>query len=434
MTTPAVLRWAATITEQDGRSGSRFAREITEARAVRLDGTKGPRPIVITYYAADADHTCGEVSIEELHGLTGERSTLIKRRRVDKPANSSSQNELERLHPKGQGLSLQARLHWPDLDCVLQAEDIRAGEALPLFGLQIMVIGPEDEVTRNWLRRRKLPGATLDLPLRDGAVAAAAAGTAEDYHGQMEEEEPLSFFLGGGLRHTPHPHLRSSLDERDGCIAARNVRQVAWPALRDQPAVRPLKVPPTAAEARRLDRAMRYGDTRVIFRARDATPVSASRPQQRQRHPSFFLLSLFAADETLQVHEVHQDGRSGMGEFCRPDSKSGGERSLLLKRCRAPKSVERYLAGGRTAGDDNGVGDQTGGSDYVGLSDLRCGGVVCVMGRLMRIVCCEPSSRTLLEEGGLADELLGGKGPRTEGEAQAEVLWRPGVDLEPWQL
>ena len=89
---------------------------------------------------------------------------------------------------------------------------------------------------------------------------------------------------------------------------------------------------------------------------------------------------------------------------------------MLLKRCRAP--ITRAKGGGGGGGS----------SAYVELADLKCGAggaedeeevIVTIIGLPMRIVCCEPSSRRLLIEGGVASAF--GLG----------APW-PGDDVEPW--
>jgi hypothetical protein len=63
----------------------------------------------------------------------------------------------------------------------------------------------------------------------------------------------------------------------------------------------------------------------------------------------------------------------------------------------------------------------------LGLADVHCGATLSVAGTALRITACEPSSRKLLTEGGLAAEL--GLPTRTP-----EGAGWPGSDEEPWAL
>ena len=137
-------------------------------RPARLDGGRGARSLRLLSYAPDEEHPTATVSIDEIHP-DGTASTLISRRRLDRPREAAERNELARLHPRGQGLDLHARMHWPALECVLTAEDIRVGQPLPLFHLPIRVDGAADERTRAWLEQHQLPGADLTRTYRVGA-------------------------------------------------------------------------------------------------------------------------------------------------------------------------------------------------------------------------------------------------------------------------
>lgn len=213
MADPVPLRFRATLAENvappdpwlrnKGKPKSLAADEI-----VRKDGARGPRALTLIYFDPDEDHPTGELSIEELHP-DGRRSTMMKRRRVDRPDIAAAENELFRLAPKGQGSSLHERLNWPAIECVLKPEDLaRVAEPLPLFGLRIQVVSAEDEHTRAWMQSKKLPGGKVPLPRaavtaaatsKLGAIAAAATGGASSssLHSVPVVDENLSFFLGG---------------------------------------------------------------------------------------------------------------------------------------------------------------------------------------------------------------------------------------------
>ena len=436
------------------RGGPRL---LAEERVVRKDGAIGPRTLVITWYPPDEESPTAEVSLHEIHH-DGRLSLLMKKRRVDNP--KSSQGEIHRIAPNGQGLSLHSRMHWPKIDCVLKAEDIVPGEKLPLFGLPIKVLSAEDATTRKWLKARGLPGSDLPLPPPNGGGGGGGGGGAtatSDAAAVSSEaprvEETLSFFLGGPRPHAARrpsggfdaPTLNPEMDET---ARIRHNNLTPMPALRERPAVHGKEAPPLPSEVEAYELSRRYGNTRVLFKARlAAEPVPPPPPQEDAPPPPppppplarAFLLEFYVADGTLAVSELHV-GSAG-SQFSRrhgPVVGHGGElgveKTPFLRRGRQPKDLSTYLRGvgfghAPPIGGGGGYGRGGDAAAYVSLSDLRCGGEVCVAGTHMRIVCCEPSSRALLVGKGLARELgLGGGG----GGGPGGRAMFPGEDEEAW--
>ena len=205
--------------------------QMAAGRPPRRDGgCEQRRALIITHHPADEDHPTSELSIEELHP-DGSTSTLVKRRRVDKPEAAATQNEIFRLHPKGQGGDLMARLHWPATPCVLEPADVLVGQPLRLFGLDMRIDGPADEATRAWLDARGLHGGAAVVP------PAPPAGVAST-DAALADEEPLAFFLGGPR---PDRHAVQPLAEHDDAslLTLQRQRAAAWPSLRGAPAARP---------------------------------------------------------------------------------------------------------------------------------------------------------------------------------------------------
>lgn len=421
---------------------------VAEDRVVRSDGATGSRRVIIHWFPPDEEHTTAEVSLTELHPA-GKRSSLMKRRRVDRP--STNHGQVQRFKPLGQGLSLQDRLHWPPLDCVLQGEDILVGQLLPLFGYPLRVLGPEDEPTRRWLEARALPGADLKLPPSDIATTYAASGEAASVAAAPPRvEETLSFFLGG-----PRPHAASRPTrgrdapmlnpEADETARIRHNQLTPMPSLRERPAVQGKDAPPLPSEVEAYERSRRYGNTRVLFKAREAQRTRRGETAEGGRRAMLpppaarsFLLEFYVADDTLAVSELHV-GSAG-SQFARrhgavvgSGGETGFERTPFLRRGRQPKDLSAYLSGvgyGHAPPIGGGGGYGRGGEEaaYVGLQDLRCGAEVSVAGTRMRIVCCEPSSRALLVGKGLAMELGVGFG---SGAGPGQAMF-PGEDEESW--
>ena len=377
-------------------------------RPHRLDGGIGPRAIIISMFSADEDHHTSEVAIEE-RLASGKLVTMLKRRRVDRPSIARSENELVRLKPNGQGVDLMARLHWPKHDAVLGPKDIQVGETLPIFGLEIHVDGPADEVTRMWLESEKLPGANMKpsiaAPWQLSAIKPPAS--------PPTEAEPLPFFLGG-----PRPFQNASrgtpiMAEDDDCLVGRNAKLSAWPSLRGRPYQREQAMVPLPSQVAKFERVNAYGQQRVLFKAMVSPDGSTAAA------PRSLLLSFFLADDTLQIVEYHSHEPGGSQFVRHANSDDGLERTTLLRRCRAPINRGRVSP---SAGPRRSALVADGGGQYVELGDLCCGEALVIVGLKMRIVSCEPSSRRLLVEGGVAKRF----GLRPSGGA-----W-PGQDLEPW--
>ena len=440
-------------------------RQSAECCVVRNDGAVGPRSLILSFHFADEDHATAEVDIVEVLA-DGRRVTFLKRRRVDRP---TEENELARIAPNGQGISLQQRMHWPAVDCLLRPADIVVGATLPLFGYgnRLQILAPEDERTRNYLKRHKLPGS--DVPVfssrsasdetavsadaaadaASDAASDAAASAAASAAAAPRVEPTLSFFLGGPRPNAAAPSrgaLQPTLTADEDFVARmRHVKVAAWPPLREHAAVSGQRAPPLSSELMRTERARRYGETRVVFKARSDHYASG---------PRTFLLFYYVADDTLQVVELHRgNAGSQFGRRHAANALSSGEeegahceRTTLLRRCRAPSDLTRYLdgvsAGLSSGGNSMGAASTPhAGDGYVGLGDLRCGAELSVAGTRMRVTCCEPSSRALLIGKGLATELADALGLDLQLPGQRDESgggddhddW-PGRDLEPFSL
>ena len=389
----------------------------------RLDGGCGARALRLLSYAPDEDHPTATVSIDEVHP-NGSTSTLISRRRVDRPEAAAAHNELARLHPRGQGDALYARMHWPALpDCVLTADHIRVGQPLPLFNLPLRVEGAADERTRAWLEQRQLPGGEAVVP----PAPPPAVPSPPDADGTAEEELP--FYLGGPRPQRDAVERRLAEDDPASSLSLHRARAAAWPSLRGQPASKgvasggksgALLLP---SELSRLDKAMRYGqNTRLVFLARAGGsgaalpdgPASAAQLAEILG-PRLLLLSFYVSDEALQITEIHPCGAAT--GFGRRQGSGSHETTTLLKRCRAPKTATKPSPRG-------------GGSSFVELEDIYCGSALKVAGTLLRITCCEPSTRRRLTDGGLAAEL--GLPERVPLSTDAPAAAAAGLEAESW--
>lgn len=368
---PEPLKFSASLYEKAGRPH-------------RRDGGCGlRRALLLSHYAPDDKSPTCELLIEEI-APDGRVSTLLKRRRVDRPDQAASKNEVERLHPKGQPGGLYARLHWPALNCVLQAEDLVVGAALKLFNLDIRIEGAADENTRAWLEERGLPGSVAVVPPAPPPAAQSTFGqpiTEELIAASAGEEAPLAFFLGG-----PRPQKPPrDLDEDDDASSLSLLRRRAapLPSLRGDPIQQQSKggMPMLPSEEARLARTLRHGaNLRLVFLGRGDAGSGADGDVSVTRK---FIVSFYVSDYTLSMTELHSHGAGS--QFGRRGGAAGGaaERTTLLRRCRAPTA--------------NGA--------HVELADLFVGSAFVAAGTRLRLTCCEPSTRRLLLEGGLAREL-----------------------------
>ena len=392
-------------------------------RPHRKDGGSSFRSLIINSFAIDEDHPTRETEIREIHP-DGSRSTLLKRRRVDKPENANNQNEILRLKPTGQGVSLAARLHWPVLDCVLQPEDILVGQPLHLFHLNMVIDGAADEKTRAWLQEKSLPGADKVVkPAPPPKVlstlqAEEAAKSGRDAAAAASSSEPLAFFLGGPR---PQRAARHELGEEDEGASLKLMRDraSAWPALRGEKAVYGSgRMPPLPSELAKQAKALTYGrDTRLVFFARVVGESGAAAEASAALGGRRLVLSYYICDDTMSLVEIHEGNSGSQFGHARGNSSVSGEKTTLLKRCRAPLQ----------AGPGGLMGDLTVNDACVELTDIYCGMSMRVAGTAIQITSCEPSTRKRLVEGGLAAEL---GLPRSAKDGEA---W-PGKDEEPWPL
>ena len=394
----------------------RFRASLAQSwdRPARLDGARGPRVLLLTYHTSTS-----EASLHEHHppasGLPP-TTTLVSRRRVDDPKAAARHSEQHRFSPGGQGVDLAARLHWPKLDCVLRPEALCAacGEILTLWSMPLQIVGPADDVTRTWLRRRG-----VHLP-----VAPPAFGAAAERCGGGDDGAPLPFFLGG-----PRPYANvaprsleagESGDDSsdDECVRARRVAQSApRPPLRDGAPVRSVGLDP--AEARRLERARRFGERSVVWRAAGV----GSRLGRRYR------LRFHLADETFTLEELSQADGSAGGQYGGPPVASTGvaataaadhstapreERYTLLRRCRCPRATQAAAAPAPFGVSAAPASSRR--SRWLGLNDVaRVGCELTLQGTPLRLRSLEPSSREYLRgELRMADDI--------------------GEDEEPWPL
>lgn len=157
--------------------------------ALRFHATLGKRKLTLTYHLIATQS--GDANTAELreHTPTGESVVLHKRAHVSFGV-MSGESPMHRFHPRGgasgnDSASRYQKMHWPKVDtkCWLQPQDVRVGEVLNLWGMDVRITSAADQATRTWLERHGLPGAshntqTLQSTAREDAAYAAASNTA----------------------------------------------------------------------------------------------------------------------------------------------------------------------------------------------------------------------------------------------------------------
>ena len=284
------------------------------------------RPLSLRYHQEADDGGDGHTLEIEEHLPDGTSRTLLKRTRVPHgPA--AAAHVTQRFAPLG------GSTHWPSVlkEAFLQPESIVAGETLTLFGMPILIESALDERTNAWIESHgsRAPGAP-PLPVGPPRAPALAAAAAYQAAGTTAAGAMYGGDVGAAMARREAAAALSAASswnpEEDEVRRASKAWASARPALRDQPAVRGPKLR-WPSEMERSDRAQEFGSRAVHWRARGQSARGGGHSSTgATAAASYFRLTCFLADDTVQVHALLGTGE-GM-QPCDAFSRSQGRDSI----------------------------------------------------------------------------------------------------------